>query len=283
MEELIDLHTHSIYSDGEYEPEELVNLAKEKNIKVLSITDHDTLEGTKKLANLDDDIFYIHGIELSAKCDNGQMHILGYNMDLENEELNKMISKLNKNRAYNTYLISLILINKYGLNISNSDLAELFTRQVVGRPHLAKLLVKRDYVRNVREAFDKYLISAYDECKYMRKSITKEEIIATLKSAGAYVSLAHPKTLNMDLSRLRKEIEYLKSLGLDAIEIQHESQNEEYRDCLREIALDLELFESGGTDFHGPNVKPSILLGTGVDNNIKIKQLSLVDEIKKRA
>lgn len=281
---LIDLHVHSIYSDGEYEPKKLVELAKKNNIGVLSITDHDTIDGTKKLVNLNDpDLFYIHGIEVSTKCDTGQMHILGYDFDVNNENLNKMVSKLKENRIYNMELLLSVLLNDFNISFSKKDIDELFLKPTLGRPDLARLLVKYGYVTSVKEAFSNYLIYAYDACDGKRRSLTKEEIIPILKSANGLVSLAHCKTLKLDLYDLKKEILYLKSLGLDAIEISHELHDNEYRKSLREIKDEYKLLESGGTDFHGPFIKPNIKLGTGVFNNIKIKKLSLVDEIKKRA
>lgn len=281
---IMDLHVHSIYSDGEYEPSRIVELAKKKDIGVLSITDHDTIDGTKKLRNFNDpDLFYIHGIEVSTKWDNGQMHILGYDMDLDNSNLNKLIQDLKDNRIYNMELLLTVLLNDFNIFFSKEEIDELFLKPTLGRPDLAKLLVKHGYATSIKEAFDKYLVSAYEACNGKRRSITREEIIQVLKEANALVSLAHAKTLKLNYEELKKEILYLKSLGLDAIEINHEMHNYDYRQFLRKIKTEYKLLESGGTDFHGPYIKPFIKLGTGVNNNINIKKLSLVDEIKKRA
>lgn len=283
MSRLIDIHCHSTSSDGEYSPFELIKLAHKQDIGVFSITDHDIIDGTKQLDNLKDDLFYIHGVEMSAEFPTRSMHILGYDMDINNNKLNDMIVTKQKNSIYNLELLLNGLDCYYGISFSNEDVDELFCKKGnKGRPDLARLCIKYGYTSTVKEAFDRYLIDVYNKVSKDKKELTKEEVISTLKYSNAFVSLAHPVLLKLKYEDLKKEILYLKSLGLDAIEVNHTEQNQEYRKMLREIVNEYNLFESGGTDYHGPLVKPDIELGTGINNNIHIKSLSLVDAIKQR-
>ena len=103
MNKLIDMHTHTNYSDGEYSTKKLINIAKEQNIKIMAITDHDTLEGLKDIPKNIKGIKVIPGIELTAKVPKGRMHILGYNININNEELNSKMSYL-KNKSTNSVI-----------------------------------------------------------------------------------------------------------------------------------------------------------------------------------
>ena len=141
---MIDLHTHTTASDGEFTPSELIDLAINKNIKVLSITDHDTIDGLKAAVEhvKNKDILFIPGIELKAQCKNGQMHILGYNIDYTNlnlqEKLNDLVNKRNiRNAKYIEYFRSL------GFDISLEELQKISGGLVIGKPHFAKLFLQK--------------------------------------------------------------------------------------------------------------------------------------------
>lgn len=280
MDKLIDMHIHTCFSDGDKTPQEIAKMAKENNLKAFAITDHDTVLGCRELTGYNDkEVQYIPGIELSAFVPKGRMHILGYNIDIYNPELQKVIDNKKRN-SFNSLLIMYdYMKDKYSISIPDFEFDELHKKiGDVGRPDLAKLLVKYGYASNVEEAFNRYLIEAFDKTRELRKTTTKEECISAIKSAGGYISLAHPITLKLEYEELKKELLYLKNLGLDAIEISHSNQNEEYRKMLLILRDELKLLESGGSDYHGITVKPDIILGQG-RNNIKIKELSLLNKI----
>ena len=281
-DKLIDMHIHSCYSDGDYEPEEIAKKVKQAGINVFSITDHDTVLGCMKLDGYcDPGIMYIPGIELNASIAKGRMHILGYNLDIYNERLSKLLQDKKKNSFRSIELMYQYMHNKYGVNIPSFDLNNLFEKiGNIGRPDLALLLRKYGYANDNNDAFKKYLVEAYNKTYYDRITTSKEECIEVLKKAGAYISLAHPISLEMGYEELREELIYLKSLGLDAIEICHSNQSEEYRNILRRLRDELSLYETGGSDYHGPNVKPDIQLGTGINNNIQIKELKLLNKMQ---
>ena len=281
MNKLIDMHTHTNYSDGEYSPKELINLAKEQNIKLISITDHHTLEGIKNIPKNIKGIKVIKGIELTAKVPKGRMHILGYNIDINNEELNNKISYL-KNKSTNS-VISLIeqLKKDEKIYFTHEEIKELINaNHNLGRPDLAKLLIKKGYVSSVQEAFDKYLIKAYDKTRKVNKNLTYKECINLIKNSGGIPVLAHPHSLELDNEKLEKLLCKMIKLGLRGIEVYHSKNTKAEEKFYLELANKYNLLISGGSDYHGPTVKPDIFLGVG-KNNLNITKLSILDEIKR--
>lgn len=281
MNKLIDMHTHTNYSDGEYSPKELINLAKEQNIKLMSITDHDTLEGIKNISKNIKGIKVIPGIELTAKVPKGRMHILGYNIDINNEELNNKMSYL-KNKSTNS-VISLIeqLKKDEKIYFTHEEIKELINaNHNLGRPDLAKLLIKKGYVSSVQEAFDKYLIKAYDKTRKVNKNLTYKECINLIKNSGGIPVLAHPHSLELDNEKLEKMLCKMIKLGLRGIEVYHSKNTKTEEKFYLELANKYNLLISGGSDYHGPTVKPDIFLGVG-KNNLNITKLSILDEIKR--
>lgn len=285
MEKLIDLHTHTNYSDGEYYPDELINLAIENKIGTIAITDHDTLEGIKKLnkGKYKDKINVIDGIELSAKRDIGTMHILGYNIDLANDNLNKTLINLKDNSI--NYILSIYeeLKRDYDIVFTYEDLKNLInSNHKFGRPDLAKLCIKYNRALTIQEAFDKYLIPAHDKVRKYDNKLSYEECINIIKESGGIPVLAHPKTLKLDNDEFIKLLEILINLGLEGIEVYNSCHSLEEINYYKEVANKYNLLISGGSDYHGPLIKPNVKLGTGTNNNTRVRKLSILDRINKR-
>lgn len=265
---MIDLHTHTTASDGEFTPSELIDLAINKNIKVLSITDHDTIDGLKAAVEYvkNKDILFIPGIELKAQCKSGQMHILGYNIDYTNlnlqEKLNDLVNKRNiRNAKYIEYFRSL------GFDISLEELQEISGGLVIGKPHFAKLFLQKGYITN-----KDIIYSGYFNCEPLSKirelAYEPEEVIRIVKEASGTAILAHPQTLKLSDNDLEDKLKELMDYGLDGLECYHSNQTLEEMQKFRELALKYKLLITKGSDYHGPAVKPNIRLGTGIDNNI---------------
>ena len=180
---LIDMHTHTNYSDGQLSPQELIQLAVDKNIGVLAITDHDTLEGIKTVDRsdkfiVDNGIRIINGIELSAKVTKGRMHILGYNIDINNELLNKKMLELKDNSINSVLSIIEQIKRDYNIRFEYDDLKELVNaNHNLGRPDVAKLCVKYGYANSVSDAFEKYLNDAYDKTRQIGKGLPYKECL----------------------------------------------------------------------------------------------------------
>lgn len=280
----VDLHSHSVHSDGTKTPEELLLLAKELGLKAYAITDHDNIEGSKILMSLNhEDITLYSGVELNAKVLKGQMHILGYNFDLDDIELNERLKDLKNMSINNIKLYIKLLEEKYNIILPEEDITELLNHKGnIGRPLLALILIKYGYCSSVQDAFSKYLND--ESVRSSKQSITKEECISLINNAGGVAVLAHPWSLKMTDEELHEEIAYLKSIGLRGIEVIHSLNSDERRNYYHELAKEFDLLETGGTDYHGPEVKPKIKLGSGIDNNvdIRVSDLSFLDNIVTR-
>lgn len=271
----IDLHSHSTHSDGTLTPSELLNLAKKNNIDVLAITDHDDIEGSKKLIESNHQGITVYsGIELNAKVPKGQIHILGYNFDLYDEALNKRLKELKENSKSNIMLYIKQLENDFNIFLPKDDIESLLNRDGnIGRPQLALILIKHGYCVTVKEAFEKYLKD--DKVRKEKLWVEKEECISLITNAGGIPVLAHPFTLKLTDEELYEEIKYLVSIGLKGIEIIHSNSTEEQRNYYKKLAKEFNLITTGGTDFHGQEVKPDIELGSGINNNVQVDELTI--------
>lgn len=282
----VDLHTHSIYSDGSKEPSEVVREAKKNNVGILALTDHDNIEGSKELITLKEKYIYIYsGVELTANIPKGRMHILGYNIDLDNINLNKRLKEMREASIYNIMLYIELLKKDFNIIIPKDKIDWLLNlKGNVGRPQLSLILKEMGYCKTVQEAFDKYLISIYEKVRSVKKGLTKEEAVSLIVESDGIASLAHPGTLLMEPNELKQELLYLKSLGLKCIEVFHSNTPPEMRKIYLDLAKELDLLVSGGTDYHGHEIKPDIDIGYGKDNNTRIESqsLSLVKNIKSR-
>ena len=283
--QIIDLHTHTKYSDGDLSPKELINLAKSKNIKSLAITDHDTINGNLDILEKglfqDQEIQIIPGIELSAKVPKGRMHILGYDIDLENKELNKKMTEL-ENNSINSVLSIIEQIKKdYGIIFTYQELKNLINEpHNLGRPDIAKLCIKCGYAKTIKEAFDLYLIEAHQKTRGFNNGLSYEECIKLILHSGGIPVLAHPHSLELNEKELLLLIKEMISMGLQGIEVYHSNHSKEQTDLYLKIAHKYNLLISGGTDYHGKSVKPDIELGTGRNNNVMIRSLSILNHIK---
>ena len=285
---VIDMHSHTTYSDGELTPSELIKLAIEKRVGILGITDHDTLEGVKKIDRsnpliVESGIQIINGIELSAKVPKGRMHILGYDIDINDKNLNAKMEEL-KDISINSVLSIMEQIKRdYGIVFKYSDIKELVNSEHnLGRPDLAKLCVKYGYASSVRDAFDKYLIEAYNKTRGTRKGLPYDECLDLILKSNGIPVLAHPKSLELSEKEFLILLKEMIKSGLKGIEVYHSSHTKEEMEFYLKVAKEYSLLISGGSDYHGPTVKPDIDLGTGKNNNLDIKSLSLVNCLNSR-
>jgi Predicted metal-dependent phosphoesterases (PHP family) len=188
------------------------------------------------------------GTELSSEYKKQDVHILGYLFDIENEKFNKMLKNYRDVRN-NRGAKMIELLEKEGLKFDADDKAELLKNHSVGRPHVADLLVKYNYISSRQEAFEKYIGAGC--CAYVAKfKLTIKEAVDYIKEAGGLAVLAHPG-LNGDL--MDDVISEAMSVGIDGIEVYHESNTKEVRRYLLQIAEKNNLFVTGGSDFHTHN------------------------------
>lgn len=282
----MDMHMHSVHSDGSKTPEELFNMANELDIGTMAITDHDNIDGSKELMHYTElGLNLYSGVELTAKVSHGRMHILGYNIDLDNSELNSTLKAMKEASIYNLLLYIEVLKRDKGITFPQSELDELFAKPGnIGRPQLALIMIKLGICQTVDEAFDNYLNYAYQKVRKVKKGLTKEDCLTLINGAGGVAVLAHPVSLKLTEDELEKEIEYLKDQGLGGIEVYHIHNQPKDRELFLEYAKKYDLLISGGTDYHGEEVKPNVKMGSGIDDNINIPEgsLTLTKNIKSR-
>lgn len=281
MEKLIDLHTHTCFSDGDLTPNQLVSHAASKNVGVLAITDHDTLLGVQNLDRdvIPDDMRVIDGIELTAKVNKGRMHILGLGLDIYDEHLNSKMEELQNNSVYSVISYINQLKKDYGIVFSTDDIRRLLnTDKNIGRPDLALLCVKYGYADSVDDAFNKYLIDVYQKVRPENKGLNYMQCLELINKAGGIAVLAHPHSLQLSDLELLKLIREMMNYGLRGLEVYHSHHTKEQTQTYMEICNKLGLLCSGGSDYHGESVKPDIEVGTG-KNNILIKKLSILNHL----
>lgn len=255
---IVDLHTHSTASDGQYTPSELVGLAAERGIQTLALTDHDNIDGVDEAVEAGRllGVWVVRGVELSAD-DHTNLHILGYGYQAESPVLRDMIAKLKLDRDKRKHRIAEFLQSK-GIDLPLCDVEALAKGGVVGRPHFALAMVEHGYVKDRREAFDCYLDTP-EFRKWDQRKPSAEECIKTIKTAGGKASLAHPYQIvfspgeEQDLEVLLRR---LVCYGLDAIECYYPKHTPEQQAYYLGLAEKYRLHVTGGSDFHGERLKP---------------------------
>ena len=265
----IDLHAHTTFSDGSLSPKELIDLAIEKKINVLAITDHDEVGALKAAieyaANLPIEI--VPGVELSAEYDlpgQGHLHILGLFIDYQNKELTNQLNLL-KQARYERIKTMVSKVNTLGYNLDFDELEQNIGKGSAGRPHLARLLVEKSIVNDIPEAFSKYLSKG--QLAYVsKKKLSTQSAINLIHNAGGLAIIAHPFSIGFSTyPEMGREILKLKAIGLDGVEAYYTSHNVYLTRWLLDFAQENNLLISGGSDFHG-DPRPDIELGTGFGN-----------------
>jgi 3',5'-nucleoside bisphosphate phosphatase len=279
--DVIDLHSHTIHSDGSASPEELIARASSKGARSIAITDHDTVDSFVE-ARVAADRFgveFVPGIEISADFSAGTMHILGYYVDGESTTLKEKLAMLKDAREKRNPEIARRL-EGLGFDICYDEVVQLAGNKVVGRPHFASLLVKKGYVRNIQEAFDRFLKKGAPA--YVGKAgLSPADSIDLIHRAGGVAVLAHPYQLKLpSYDAVNELMAELAGLGLDGIEAIYSRHSRAERTTYSEIALRHHLLVTGGSDYHG-SYKPDIDLVTGL-GDLEVPY-ALLDALKARA
>ena len=243
-----DLHTHTTFSDGSFQPEELVAAAKKIGLNYLGITDHDTIDGVRRLYENgllpDRNITIIPGVELSVNNPAHDVHLVGYNVDIYNAALIEMLEKIQEARWERfSQIVKILQAKKY--DIREGDILKIAdTSRSIGRAHIARTLVKMGAFKSVREAFDKML--AKDRPAYVPRYLPElDEVIDVIHQAGGKVVLAHPKLVDND--------ELVEELcgKIDGLEVYYPCHKPEDVQHYYFLARKHGLLISGGSDFHG--------------------------------
>lgn len=248
MSAQIDLHLHTTASDGRLSPTELVRLAAGQGLKQISVSDHDTTEGLAEVyqaAQEFPDLRIIPGIELSTDVPGDEVHMLGYFIQYEDEEFQKVLRGFRSGRLERGEAM-VDKLDELGLHVSWERVKEIAGDGSVGRPHIALALVEKGYFKEPKEAFAEYLGRnglAYAE----REKMTPAEGVKLLASVGGVPVLAHPSYLN----DMEATIVELKAAGLLGMEVFYAQYSADVIQELAVLAVKYDLIPCGGSDYHG--------------------------------
>lgn len=271
----VDMHIHSIESDGTYTPEEIILRAMKNNVVALAITDHDTVAGVKKGREVAQkfQMEFIEGIEISCNEEDLEVHILGYYLNLEDEEFLAELRELEEAREKRNRKI-IEKFEKIGIIIDIEELKSFAPGNIISRLHFANYLLEKGIVLSKTEAFDKYL-GKHGIAYVPKENFPPERAVKMIKKNGGFVSLAHPKLVTLNDEKLKDLIMRLKECGLDALESQYSSFSKSEKQKYKKLAKKYGLLITGGSDFHGGNRE-------GVDIGDAGLEYSQLEVIKKK-
>ena len=253
MKALADLHLHSNRSDGLHSPHELVEFAEEKGLGGIALTDHDTLEGLEEFMNTPTmtAIRRVSGVEVSTKYNEQEVHLLGYFVKSGDTPLELKLQIIRESRQ--TRFPKMVgKLRAIGIEVDETAIQDVLKEvDSPGRPHLARILIESGVVKDIDEAFSKFL--ATGRPAYVpRPKISTIEIIGLLRNSGAVPVLAHP--LLIEGVDLKQFIQLLKANGLEGVEVDYGYQKPNLSDeveSIRNITQELGLIATGGSDYHG--------------------------------
>ncbi|MCY2954050.1 MAG: PHP domain-containing protein [Planctomycetota bacterium] len=276
----VDLHVHSTASDGTFAPAEVARLAKASGLAGFALTDHDTVAGVaeageeaKRLG-----LEFLVGIEISVEYPRpGTLHMLGYGVDTASEALRELsVWQVESRNRRNPRIVQ--RLRELGVAITMEEVEAMAGSEVVGRPHVAEVLVRKGYVGSAKQAFDKYLGqggSAYEN----RQRLPARRAMELIARSGGVAVLAHPVQLATENdAQLERVVKDLVDLGLGGIEVIHSDHSAELVEKYTKLAERFGLLKTGGSDFHGVNKKEIQL---GVANGRRIPR-GMMDELLKR-
>lgn len=282
---MIDLHTHTTASDGTLSPAALVRLAAQEGLNALAVTDHDTLDGLAAAREAGDSVGVrvITGIELAAlpPWSDREVHLLGYFVDPDEPRLAALLARMLRGRlARGAQIVERLA--EQGVHIAVEDVLAAAQGDVMGRPHVADVLVARGVVADRAEAFDRFL--AYGRPAYVPRDLASlAEALETLRGAGAVPVLAHPGYLPLGTDELAGKLPRLAAWGLAGLECDYPSHDAGLAARLRRIAAAHHLVATAGSDYHGPGGKSGVQLGRATEGQpIEDKVLAALERARER-
>ncbi|MCR5290001.1 MAG: PHP domain-containing protein [Treponema sp.] len=276
---MIDLHTHSTASDGQYTPSELVSRAADASVSVLAITDHDTVAGLAEAKKAADarGILLVPGIEINIQWPTGEFHLLGHGLRSISQNLQSIIDNLQQERKKrNEQMVEKMRQN--GFSVSLEEIEAMYPNQTLGRPHFAGFMVARGIVKTRQLAFDKYLAKGrpwYVE----RVGADLDGAITAIKDSGGVPVIAHPLSLYVSWGKIEPVLTSIKERGVEGLEAWHPGAR--VTDCYRldEMARRLGFFITAGSDFHGEAIRADRKIGYTAGNK-KIDDTFWFDELR---
>lgn len=279
----VDLHTHSTASDGTLAPAKLVRLAGELGLSGLALTDHDTVAGLAEAAGeaRQLNIAFLPAIEISCIYPPpGTMHLLGYGIDPASPVLARMMKRLIDARDdRNPKIVQ--RLQELGVKIDMDEVRQAAGGQVIGRPHIAAVLVRKGYVKSLHQAFAKYLGQGA-AAWFDKERLTSAQAIRLIRQSGGVAALAHPIQLAAENdSQLRLAVRTLVDQGMQALEVLHSDHDDAHVDKYTRLASRLGLLKTGGSDFHG-DYKNGVELGRANGKRVPMEWMEAIAATAKR-
>lgn len=286
MEKMIDLHVHSLFSDGKKNIVEMIEMAKKKNIGYLSFTEHYNLSSyqiAKELAG--DDIEIIPGIEIGTDISEyglnkqHQCHMLVY---YPSTKICMMLDEYEQNREAAILKILDLLRKHQNITISYNQVCQCARNaEHITRFDVALTLAKLGFSKDPFTAYGEYL-DYNAKCYVSRKKKTPIELIQYVKEVGGVIVVAHPKSIRMEREKEKNFFRELADAGLDGIEVYTPHNGEETRKRHLEYCKEFDLIYTAGSDYHGIKAR-EIEMGTGIRGNLNVTDIAIIENLKKRA
>ena len=248
-----DLHTHSTASDGSLTPSELVARAQQQGVTHLALTDHDGTEGITEArqAAAARGMTLIPGVEISTTWRNSTVHIVGLNIDVENNELQGGLAMLREYRQQRAYKMAEKL-EKAGIRDALAGAQKYSSKTLLGRVHFARYLIETGHASDMKDVFKRFLVKN-KPCYVASQWVSLADAVTWIKAAGGQAVVAHPARYKLTATKRRQLLTDFKQLGGDAMEVSSGFQHPEEVRTMARLAEAFELLASCGSDFHSPD------------------------------
>lgn len=259
MASFVDLHLHTTASDGMDSPAEIVKKAHSLGLLAVAVTDHDTVQGVEEATEVGSrvGVEVVPGVEISCLWRNHQVHLLGYYLDTTDADLTRLLEWMRDGREERLTKM-LAQLHRLGIDVNREEVETEAAGETIGRPHLARVMVRHGYVASVQEAFDKYLASGRPAYADRRRPRVEEGIHTILKAKGVPV-VAHPLVIDAPLDELLSELACLQLQGVEyyhLYECETGQPDEWYASIdarlkeLKHLSERYRLVVTGGSDYH---------------------------------
>ncbi len=254
----VDLHVHTTASDGKFTPSDIVRKSAALGLTVISICDHDTVNGIAEALTAAQNfsgLRVIPGVEISTDVPHGEVHVLGYFIDYFDEKLLTKLEKMRNSRQIRAQRM-VEKLGSLGIHIEWQRVREIAGSGAIGRPHIAQAMVEKGYITSPKEAFAKYI--GRDGPAYVeREKLTPVETVELILQSKGLPVLAHPMTLNKPESMVIE----LKAAGLVGVEAYYDGHAAEDVESMVSLAKRHNLIATGGSDYHGQDESNETMIG----------------------
>jgi predicted metal-dependent phosphoesterase TrpH len=253
----VDLHSHTTASDGVLAPRDLVRLAARHGVRVLAVTDHDSTSGLAeaKAEATEHGIEIVPGLEINCDVPGAEIHVLGYCVDWQAEWFQAFLTEQRAERTARVHRM-VERLTELGLPLTAAEVFAICKEGSPGRPHVAQAMIKRGYVKSVREAFDRYL-RTNGPANVPRRRLSPADAVGVIRRANGVPVFAHPGLANRD-----EMIPELVEAGLAGIETFYPEHSAGQIEAYLTLCRRHGLVATGGSDYHGPQTGRATTLGT---------------------